>query len=60
MVGQLKVHGGRRALAVDFDLESVQGRLVGLGGQALGQAATRPEALARMEPSAAARSAAKA
>ena len=24
--------------AVDFDLEGVQGRLVGLGGQALGQA----------------------
>ena len=38
MVGQLKVHGGRRALAVDFDLEGVQGRLAGLGGEAHGQA----------------------
>ena len=38
MVGQLKVHGGRRALAVDFDLEGVQGRLAGLGGEAHGRA----------------------
>ena len=38
MVGQLKVHGGQRALAVDFDLEGVQGRLVGFRSQALGQA----------------------
>ena len=38
MIGELEVHGGRRALAVDLDLEGVQGGLVGLGGQAQGQA----------------------
>ena len=38
MVAELQVHGGRRALAVDLDLEGVQGRLVGLGGEAQGQA----------------------
>ena len=37
MVGQLQVHAGRRALGVDLDLEGVQGRLVGLGGEAHGQ-----------------------
>ena len=38
MVGQLKVHRSRGALAVDFDLEGVQGRLVGFRSQALSQA----------------------
>ena len=38
MVGELEVHRGGRALAVDFDLESVQGRLAGLGAEAHGQA----------------------
>ena len=38
MVAELQVHGGRRALAVDLDLEGVQGGLVGLGGEAQGQA----------------------
>ena len=38
MVGQLEVHGGRRALGADLHLEGVQGGLVGFGGQALGQA----------------------
>ena len=38
VVGQLEVHGGRRALAVDLHLQGVQGGLVGFGGQALGQA----------------------
>ena len=38
MVGQLEVHGSGSALAVDFDLEGVQGRLAGLGGEAHGQA----------------------
>ena len=37
MVRQLEVHGGRRAFAVDLDLQGVQGGLVGLGGQAQGQ-----------------------
>ena len=38
MVRQLEVHGGRRGLAVDLDLQGVQGGLVGLTGQAQGQA----------------------
>ena len=38
VIGQLQVHGGRRALSVDFALEGVQGGLVGLGRQALSQA----------------------
>ena len=38
MVAELQVHGGRRALAVDLDLEGVQGGLAGLGGEAQGQA----------------------
>ena len=38
MIGELQVHGGRRALAVDLDLEGVQGGLAGLGGEAQGQA----------------------
>ena len=38
VIGQLQVHGGRCALSVDFDLEGVQGGLVGLGRQALSQA----------------------
>ena len=38
MVGQLQVHGSRRALAVDLDLQSIQGRLVRLAGEALGEA----------------------
>ena len=38
MIRQLEVHGGRRGLAVDLDLQGVQGGLVGLGGQAQGQA----------------------
>ena len=37
MVRQLEVHGGRRGLAVDLDLQGVQGGLVGLTGQAQGQ-----------------------
>ena len=37
MVAELQIHGGRRALAVDLDLEGVQGGLAGLGGQAQGQ-----------------------
>ena len=37
MIRQLEVHGGRRGLAVDLDLQGVQGGLVGLGGQAQGQ-----------------------
>ena len=37
VIGQLQVHGGRCALSVDFDLEGVQGGLVGLGRQALSQ-----------------------
>ena len=37
MVRQLEVHRGRRGLAVDLDLQGVQGGLVGLGGQAQGQ-----------------------
>ena len=37
MVRQLEVHRGRRGLAVDLDLQGVQGALVGLGGQAQGQ-----------------------
>ena len=38
MVGELEVHAGRRALSIDFDLEGVQGGLVGFRSQALGQA----------------------
>ena len=38
VVRQLEVHRGRRGLAVDLDLQGVQGGLVGLGGQAQGQA----------------------
>ena len=38
MVGQLQVHGSRRAFAVDLDLQSIQGRLVRLAGEALGEA----------------------
>ena len=38
MVRELEVHGGRRAFAVDFDLQSIHGRLVGFRSQALGQA----------------------
>ena len=38
MVRELEVHRGGRALAIDLDLEGVQGRLVGLGGEAHGQA----------------------
>ena len=38
MVRQLEVHGGWRALGADFHLEGVQGGLVGLAGQAQGQA----------------------
>ena len=38
MIAELQVHGGRRALAVDLDLEGVQGGLAGLGGEAQGQA----------------------
>ena len=37
MVRQLEVHRGRRGLAVDLDLQGVQGGLVGLTGQAQGQ-----------------------
>ena len=37
MVGQFQVHAGGRAFGIDLDLESVQGRLVGLGGEAHGQ-----------------------
>ena len=37
MIGELKVHPSRGALAVDLDLEGVQGGLAGLGGQAQGQ-----------------------
>ena len=36
MIAELQVHGGRRALAVDLDLEGVQGGLAGLGGEAQG------------------------
>ena len=63
MVRQLEVHRGRRGFAVDLDLQGVQGGLVGLGGQAQGQAgvdSSEAEALAAMRPSAAERSAAKA
>ena len=38
VVRQLEVHRGRRGLAVDLDLQGVQGALVGLAGQAQGQA----------------------
>ena len=38
VVRQLEVHRGRRGLAVDLDLQGVQGGLVGLTGQAQGQA----------------------
>ena len=38
MIAELQIHGGRRALAVDVDLEGVQGGLAGLGGEAQGQA----------------------
>ena len=38
VVRQLEVHRGRRGLAVDLDLQGVQGGLVGLAGQAQGQA----------------------
>ena len=38
MIAELQIHGGRRALAVDLDLEGVQGGLAGLGGEAQGQA----------------------
>ena len=37
MIAELQIHGGRRALAVDLDLEGVQGGLAGLGGEAQGQ-----------------------
>ena len=37
MIRQLEVHGGRSGLAVDLDLQGVQGGLVGLTGQAQGQ-----------------------
>ena len=37
VVRQLEVHRGRRGLAVDLDLQGVQGGLVGLTGQAQGQ-----------------------
>ena len=38
MVAELQIHRGRRALAVDLDLEGVQGGLARLGGEAQGQA----------------------
>ena len=38
MVAELQVHPSRGALAVDLDLEGVQGGLAGLGGEAQGQA----------------------
>ena len=38
MVSELQIHRSGRALTVDFDLEGVQGRLVGFRSQALGQA----------------------
>ena len=37
VVRQLEVHRGRRGLAVDLDLQGIQGGLVGLAGQAQGQ-----------------------
>ena len=38
MVGQLEVDRSGGALAVDFDLQSIQSALVGFGSQTLGQA----------------------
>ena len=38
MIAELQIHRSGRGLAVDLDLQGVQGGLVGLGGQAQGQA----------------------
>ena len=46
MVRKLEVHRGRRGLAVDLDLQGVQGGLVGLTGQAQGQAGVDSSAAA--------------
>ena len=38
MVRKLQVHRSRRGFAVDLDLQGLQGGLVGLGGEAQGEA----------------------
>ena len=59
MVGQLQVHGGRRGFAVEFRLEGWLA-LEARPWVRLVLTAVRPEALAAMRPSAAARSLARA
>ena len=60
MVGELQIHRSGRVLAVDLDLEGVQGGLAARPRVRLVLTAVRPEALAAMRPSAAARSLARA
>ena len=63
MVGQLQVHGGRRGFAVEFRLEGCRADWLALEARPwvrLVLTAVRPEPLAAMRPSAAARSLARA